>query len=98
MAIYRLSRAAEEDVAEIFEFGVQHFGLHEARKYLEALEQYLITLSDNPAIGALALELSPANIRRFPFKAHVIFYIPLADDVLIVRILSHRMDVDQHFR
>jgi toxin ParE1/3/4 len=95
MAAYRLSAAADADMANIIEFGILRFGLAQVRKYISELEQHLAALAANGSIGRDASEVA-SGMRRFSFGSHVIFYQPDGTGILIVRILHHSMDVHRH--
>lgn len=98
MANYKLSKAAEDDIAYLYEYGILTFGYNQARLYLEKLQEHFLTLTENPSIGRDASEFRE-GLMRFIYKSHVIFY-QLSDnhksELLIVRVLSHRMDFNRH--
>ena len=52
-------------------------------------------LAAEPARGRDASELAP-NLRRSAYESHIIFYVPEATGVLIVRVLHQRMDFARH--
>ncbi len=95
MADYRLSAAADADMANIIEFGILRFGLAQVRQYVSELEQHLASLAANRSLGRDASEVA-RGLRRFSFGAHVIFYQREDNGILIVRILYQRMDVLRH--
>ena len=45
-----LSPAAQEDLREIYRFGLRHWGANQASKYLEKLKEHLWTLTEEPLI------------------------------------------------
>ncbi|HVL02187.1 MAG TPA: type II toxin-antitoxin system RelE/ParE family toxin [Dongiaceae bacterium] len=96
MANYRLTRKADNDVANLYEYGILNFGLNQAQSYLLGLYEQFEQLSFSPDIGRNAKELFP-DLKRFQYGAHVIFYLPdNQSGILIVRILRKEMDFIQH--
>lgn len=59
MGNFKLSVKAEEDLTEIYTFGIYRFGLIEAQKYLSGMEVLLSNLEINPFLGTNASELFP---------------------------------------
>lgn len=48
MANYWLSKAAEQDLDRILDFGIDEFGLDQAIKYFDALEKRFDDIAENP--------------------------------------------------
>lgn len=95
MAEYRLSKRADNDLAEIAGYTIEKFGIEQARHYRDALEICFSTLAENPGLGRNADQYAPA-LRRFEHQSHVVFYVPDSQGVLIARILHVCMDVARH--
>jgi toxin ParE1/3/4 len=97
MAKYSLSREAVHDIFEIAKFTIERFGINQSKKYKVQMEQCFNTLADNPYFGRDSSMFSE-GLRRFPFKAHMIFY-KIHDEkrVIIVRVLGKNMDFLRHF-
>ena len=95
MADFRLSSQADSDLTGIADYTIETFGIEQARRYRDGLEAGLQNLADNPMLGYSADDLAP-NLRRLEHQSHVIFYIPLDDGVLIVRILHASMEASRH--
>ena len=93
---YELTRQAELDLEEIFDFGVYQFGFHQADKYLERLAVSIETISENPGIGKSRNDLY-TELRSLIVGSHTIFYEIQLDHILIVRVLHHSRDVEQYF-
>ena len=53
-------------------------------------------LAERPALGRRADRLAP-GLRRYPYRSHVVFYMPEDEGVLIVRVLHESMDALRHF-
>lgn len=83
---YVLSRKAEEDIVEIFLFGVTHFGLEEAERYHDRLARCFDFLAENPFVARERTEISPP-VRIHPIGSHLIIYrIDDEDKVFIIRV------------
>lgn len=91
----RLSGRAAVDLSEIADFTIAAFGVEQARKYRDQFHRCFDSLLANPLLGRSADELAP-GLRRIRQQAHVVFYLATEHDVLIVRVLHHRMDFDRH--
>ncbi|MCB2088169.1 MAG: type II toxin-antitoxin system RelE/ParE family toxin [Sphingomonadaceae bacterium] len=91
----RISRQAANDLGTIADYTIAEFGIEQARKYRDQLQACFASLLDNPYLGRSAEEIAP-RLRRIRQQAHVIFYVPTANDILIVRVLHHSMDFERH--
>lgn len=86
MGTYRLTRKADADLASIFRYGVQTFGVARADAYFDSLVRQLGLIADHP----LMFQKSDyrEGYRRSVHPPHVIYYrIVNGQDVEIVRIL-----------
>jgi len=95
MAVYSLSSKAAADLSRIYEYSILNFGLKQAREYLTGLHERFETLAESPMQGRSASELSP-DLRRLEYESHVVFYVPMAKGVRIVRVLHQSMDMKRH--
>ena len=96
MAEYRLSKSAENDLAEIADYTITTFGIEQSRRYRDELNTCFQNLADNPMLGRNAsLDLTP-ELRRYEYQSHVVFYMPELRDILIVRVLHKNMDAPRH--
>ena len=95
MAIFKLSKASETDLEDIFEYGIFRFGLEQAKKYIFEMEQHFKILSENVNLGRDASALA-VGLKRFSYATHVIFYVPVPDGMLVVRILHQSRDFERH--
>lgn len=95
VADYRLTRRAALDLEGIATFTIERFGVEQARRYRDALKLCFTELAENPGLGRRAEHLTK-GLRRFEYRAHIVFYLPEDRGVLIVRVLHSRMDVPRH--
>ncbi|MXP29183.1 type II toxin-antitoxin system RelE/ParE family toxin [Porphyrobacter algicida] len=90
-----ISRLAAGDLADIADFTIAAFGIAQARKYRDQLQACFDSLIDNPLLGRSAEVVAP-GLRRMRQQAHVVFFRASEDEILIVRVLHHRMDFERH--
>ena len=95
MVPYRLSRKADQDIADHYQYGIRRFGIAKARDYLLGLHDCFESLSINPKQGRVADELY-VGLFKYSYGSHVIFYIQEDKGVLIVRVLRKEMDFSRH--
>lgn len=95
MGAYKLSAECENDISEIYEYGIDQFGLIQAQEYMIGLHDLFKTLTDNSNIGRDASEYYP-SLKRFVYKSHMIFYMQTESGIFIVRTLSQSMDYERH--
>ena len=95
MPDYVLTRAADEDLTEIYRYTFTEFGESQAETYFDSLEECLNHLAENPELG---LDVSSVRdgYRRFVHKQHMIFYKPTDSGILVVRILGPGMLLERH--
>ncbi len=97
MGVYKLSEECAIDLSNIYEYGIEKFGLGQAKDYLLGLEDAFQTLANNKNIGSDASQFLP-SLRRFVYNAHMIFYLSSTSGVFIVRTLNHKMDYQQQLK
>lgn len=95
MAELRISRRAASDLGDIADYTIAEFSIEQARKYRNQLQSCFDSLLNNPHLGRSADDIAP-QLRRIRQQAHVIFYVATTNEVLIVRVLHHSMDVERH--
>ena len=95
MGVYRVSGKAETDLAKMYEYGIETFGLEQAQAYLLGMHALFQVLANNTYLGRDASEFI-LSLKRFSYKSHTIFYIPTDIDILIVRVLNQSMDYENN--
>jgi len=85
------SRAAENDLLEIFLYGIEEHGLAQAERYKGQIDNNFQTLSENPKIARLRQEITPP-VRVYPAQKHMIVYTIMEDGqtVFVLRVRHHR--------
>lgn len=89
---YHLSIVAEQDIGEIYEYGVYRFGSDQAIKYLMELDLTFGQIVKNPDLGKKRDEIK-IGLRSLPKNSHVIFYRLMEDSIRIVRVLHGSRDL-----
>ena len=92
---YKLSRKADNDLHDIYNYGFDTFGEAQADKYAAELKHCLIVLSQTPLICREHSEYS-IPLRIYHHKSHQILYTIEADQIFIIRILHKNVDTPRH--
>jgi len=95
MASYQLTEDAEADVDGIYEYSILHFGLQQARDYVNGLHGCFGNLADSPRLGRDYSHVK-ANARRFEYQSHSVYYTITSDGILVLRVLGASMDPGRH--
>ena len=95
MAGFALSPAARDDIDEIWNYPVLHWGEAQAERYTRHIRDACEALGDGTLSGRSAEDIR-AGYRKVAVGSHVMFYRVRADAVEIVRILHRSMDVGRH--
>jgi toxin ParE1/3/4 len=90
-----VSPRAQADIDDIWEYTVERWGERQAETYIGIIKEGVDAIAANPAVGRPCDDVRP-NYRRYPVGSHVLFFRVRADEVVVVRILHQRMDVDRH--
>jgi toxin ParE1/3/4 len=95
MARYTLSRKAESDLVAITHFGLETFGIEQARTYYDSLIDAFDRITGYPELGTSYAHIKPGT-RRLVHGAHVIYYRTDTSSVFIRRILHQSQDPQRH--
>ena len=95
MGVYKVSGKAESDLTNMYEYGIERFGLKQAQAYLFGIHDIFQVLSDNINLGRDASDFV-LSLKRFSYKSHTIFYLDSDIDILIVRVLNQSMDYEKN--
>lgn len=91
MADFRLTRRAEEDLAEIGAYTLRTWGAEQCARYLDELKSRCEWLAENPHLGLVSDEVRPGYLRWVQGK-HVLYFRPIDEKtILIVRVLHESM-------
>ena len=95
MRLYVFSKEAENDLVEIYRYGFINFGENKVDLYIEALKEKCQFLADVPNLCPDRDEFNP-SVKIHHHRKHLIVYVIEDGDILIVRVLHDRMDIQQH--
>ncbi|SFU19764.1 toxin ParE1/3/4 [Algoriphagus locisalis] len=95
MGAYKLSELCDKDIGGIYEYGIEQFGLKQAKDYILGLHASFELLAKQNFMGLDASELIP-ELRRFSFKSHMILYFTTDYGAFVVRVLHQSMDYQRH--
>lgn len=96
MPEYRLSPAAEQDLADIWRYTNKQWDREQANRYLLGLKATCAKIAESPRHGQVCDNIRP-GYRRREAEQHMIYYRQASDGVAIIRVLHRRMDAVRHF-
>ncbi len=85
-----ISKAARSDLRDIARYTTKTWGADQAVRYTAGLQDCFQMLAQRPGMGRACGAVSE-GLRRFETGKHAIFYLGLAEGILIVRILHQQM-------
>jgi toxin ParE1/3/4 len=92
MANKRKSPRSETDVTAIWDF-IAADSIKAADTVLARIDAAFDMLADTPFAGRPRRDLAP-NLRSFPVGNYIIFYVPIADGIEVVRVMHGHRDID----
>ena len=95
MAEYRLTPAAERDLEEIWRYTRRTWGIEQAERYIDTLNNAFAELAQFPQ-RAPACDHIRRGYRRAAIESHVIYFRVSEHGVDIIRVLHERMDAPRH--
>lgn len=93
---HKLSAIADRDVVRLYRQSLLQFGEAHADRYARALEQMFLSIAQFPEASPERPELNGARVR--PFEAHHILYRVRKDEVVVLRVLHGRQDLNRYLR
>ncbi len=82
---------AESDLIGIWVYTSEKWGVDQADRYLDQLDQGMQRLIHHPTLGADYTHVLP-EYRRLQVEHHAVLYKVRASEVLVVRVLHESMD------
>lgn len=95
MTYVALTPAAQQDLAEIWEYSEAHWGRDQAVHYLQEVRDALQRVSEHPE-RARPCDDVRAGYRKFPVGSHHIYFVERSTRIEVIRILHQRMDPRRH--
>jgi toxin ParE1/3/4 len=93
---FRLTTPAIQDIEEIADYIAQQSGLEQSERFLSKLESKFSKIVTFPLLGRKRDEIL-TNIRTIPLDNYLILYIPIDNDIEILRIVSGYRDLSTLF-
>jgi toxin ParE1/3/4 len=93
---FRLTKPAIQDIEEIADYIAQQSGLEQSERFLSKLESKFSKIVNFPLLGRKRDEIL-TNIRTIPLDNYLILYMPIDDDIEILRIVSGYRDLSTLF-
>ena len=90
-----VSPRAAEDLNKIWDYTAEQWNTEQAERYTRAIWTAIEILAEAPDRGRACDEIR-TGYKRHSVGSHVIFFRLTKDGIDIVRILSQRMDFEQH--
>ena len=91
----RLTPRAEADLAKIWDYTADRWGIDQAEAYIRELWRGMAFIAADPRRGKASDDVRP-GYRRYPAGSHLIFFRPAVEDIEVIRVLDQRMDHEQH--
>lgn len=97
MPVFRLTKAAENDLKDIARYTQERWGRRQRNKYLRELDKAFHQIADHPGLGIRRDAILEGHY-SFLKNRHLIFYRIRKERMEIVRVLHQRMDIEDHLR
>jgi plasmid stabilization system protein ParE len=96
MSRIRFTVSAENDLLELW-LSIAEENLVAADESLDSIKATASLVDTQPNMGRARPELSD-GLRSFPTRTpYIIFYLPIEDGLLVVRVLHHARDIDADY-
>lgn len=96
MGRIRFTRSAEADLLELW-LTIAEENPVAADESLDSIQSTVSVLAGQPEMGRARPELAD-GLRSIPTRTpYIIFYLPDADGLLVVRVLHHARDIDGNY-
>lgn len=89
---YVLSKPAQVDLEEIFDYTVINFGFDQAIKYVSSFDDTFKNLLKNSELGRPRNEIKK-DLRSLIHRNHAIYYTSIKNQIRIIRILHGSKDL-----
>lgn len=87
--------AAEDDLVGIWRYSFERWGIEQADRYLDELDEGIEALAGSPRLGSECGHIR-AGYRRLRIRHHSVYYRLSSSRIEIVRVLHERMEPDRH--
>ncbi len=93
---FRLTKPAIKDIEEIADYIAQQSGLEQSERFLSKLESKFSKIVTFPLLGRKRDEIL-LDIRTISLDNYLIIYLPIGDNIEILRIVSGYRDLSKLF-
>jgi toxin ParE1/3/4 len=93
---FRLTEPAVQDIKQIADYIAQQSGLDAADRFLSKLDAKFSTVAQFPNLGRKRDEILP-NSRSLSLNNYLILYLPIGQDIEILRVVSGYRDLTALF-
>jgi toxin ParE1/3/4 len=98
MIKYRLTNEAVKDLEEIWSYTCNKWSVGQADRYYNLIIDEIVFIASNPLSGK-SQDFIKQGYRSSKVKSHLVFYQMTDDDnILVVRILHQRMDLESRMK
>jgi len=87
--------AAEDDLVAIWRYSLERWGIEQADRYLDELDEGIEALAGKPCLGSDCGHIR-AGYRRLRIRHHSVYYRLSSSRIEIVRVLHECMEPDRH--
>mgnify|MGYP004717491365 FL=1 len=87
MAKFQLTDEARQDLVDIRQFTLQHWGEAQSHQYLRRLQRTLHTLSELPTMGISRASDVAECVLSFPFVSHMIYYQAIQQGIIVLAVM-----------
>jgi toxin ParE1/3/4 len=91
---YRLSRLAEADLVEIYDYTVEQWSVNQANRYVTDIQSAISALVEGVKVGRRRVDMPDGYLAQ-RVGSHLIIYRE-TNMILIVRVLHTSMDAPRH--
>ncbi|MBD2776276.1 type II toxin-antitoxin system RelE/ParE family toxin [Iningainema tapete] len=91
-----LTELADQDIFEVSVYVAQNLGVAAAQRFIDTINEKFQLLANSPGLGRSRLDLAP-ELRSFPVGKYIIFYRPISEGILVVRVLHGARDITSIF-
>ena len=96
MAQILFTPIATEDLQQMWIYIAENAGKETANKFLIEIKKKCEAIAEFPESGRVRHEFL-INLRSFPFKKYIVFYLPLENGIEVLRIIHSSRDIGQIF-
>lgn len=88
---FELTRRAQSDLDEIWDYSAMRWGLDQAETYVRRIWTDIAVVASTPALGRARPEIRP-GYHCHPTGSHILFFRRATHGIEVVRILHYPMD------